>query len=134
MKLKIKNNLINQKGQAVLFIVLIIMFALFFIGLSLTNMIFNQTKTTRNIYLSTQAYYLSDSGTEIILYKTRGTGEINPSVDPSPLISGNVDFNEDGIVDGYFEVIRESSSPLRLKTIGKYNKTSRSIELSWENN
>ncbi len=132
MKFETKKNIKNQEGQVSLLIVLIIMFSLSFISLSFTDMIFKQTKTTKNIYRSTQSYYLADTGAEILLYKTRNTEEINPSSDSSPLISiQGVDFNGNGNDDGFFEVTRENSHPLRLKIVGIYENTARAVELSW---
>ena len=133
MKFKIKNNIKNQKGQAALLIVLIIMLLLSFVSLTLANMVFKQTKITRNVYQSVQAYYLADTGTERLLYKTRNTKEITPSSDSSPLIPNQgVDFDGDGHDDGFFKATREADSPLELKIVGTYRNTARAVELSWE--
>lgn len=95
-------------------------------------MTLKQTKITRNIYQSVQAYYLADSGAEILLYKIKGTGEINAILDFSPLIPNQgIDFDGDGNDDGFFEASRESDSPLELRIIGTYRDTARTVELSW---
>lgn len=132
MKYKIKKNIKNQNGQAALFIVFVIMFLLLFVGLFLADIALKQIKITRNIYQSVQAYYLADTGTEILLYKIRSTGEINPVSDSSPLISNQgVDLNGNSIDDGFFKVTREKDSPLELRIIGTYKDTARTVQLSW---
>ena len=122
----------NQNGQVALLIVFTVMFFLLFVGLFLANMTVKQTKITRNVYQSVQAYYLADTGAEILLYKVKGTGEINAILDFSPLIPNQgIDFDGDGNDDGFFEASRENDSPLRLRIIGTYRDTARTVELSW---
>ena len=132
MEYKIIKIIKNKNGQVVLLIVFTVMFFLLFVGLFLANMTLKQTKITRNIYQSVQAYYLADTGAEILLYKIKGTNEIDAVVGPSPLIPNQgIDLDGDGDLDGFFEATRETDSPLELRIIGTYRDTARTVELSW---
>ena len=131
-----KRNLIiikkNQKGQAALLIVLIIMGLLLFVGLVLTNMTAKQTKTTRDSLQSVQAYYLADAGAERLLYLTKASGA---TMDPGEYEAGNplkeTFFNESIPGIGSMVAIKTSDSPLRVKVTGYFKNTARAVELSY---
>jgi len=127
--MKNKNLIIkkNEKGQATLLIVLIVMGMLLFVGLALTNMTAKQTKITGDSLQSVQAYYLADTGAERLLYLTKTTGMINPS-----------DYAEDDTLFtavipnlGKTEAVKISDSPLAIKVTGYYRNTARAVELSY---
>ncbi|MEA1937421.1 MAG: hypothetical protein U9N04_04935 [Patescibacteria group bacterium] len=131
----------NQKGQAALLIVLIVMGLLLFVSLVLTNMIAKRTKTTNDALQSVQAYYLADSGTEQLLYLCKAlpeghSDEVKPASGSSDLIPSGpgkqgIDFDGGG-VDGYFKAVREQSAPLLvLKITGYYKNTARAVRLSY---
>ena len=117
----------NQKGQAALLIVLIIMGLLLFVGLVLTNMTAKQTKTTRDSLQSVQAYYLADAGAERLLYLTKVTGTIDPGppAEGAELFKVTI-FSADDII-----AIKTSSSPLKIKITGYFKNTARAVELSY---
>lgn len=115
----------DQTGQIAIFVIFVILFLLLFVGLFLANMTLKQTKITRNIYESVQAYYLADAGTERILYKMKIDG-VNPSTDDITLLNDSIA----GVGSFKYNVVL--SSPLKIKTSGIYKGTSRAIELSWE--
>jgi hypothetical protein len=127
MEYKISRGVINQKGQVALLIVMIIMLLLLFVSLFLANLIIKQTKITSNIHKSIQAYYLADTGTEMLLYKINA-GTIKPGDfdTPSNLLSGSIG----GL--GSFKADKVNDSPLEIKISGIYKEASRAVELSWE--
>ena len=118
----------NERGQAALLMVLIIMFLLLFIGLFLTNTVLKQIRATKNTEQFTQAYFLADTGTEKILYELKkGNINLNNFNIGDDLFGGNV--NIAGLGD--FNVILENDSPLVIKVKGVYKNTARVIEISW---
>lgn len=137
MKNKILKNTQNQKGQAALFIVFVIMSLLLFIGLFLTNMTIKQIKITRNTLYSIQAYYLADMGAERVLWGLRSVGG-DKDVSTFPNINDNIHSqninNLTGIAtsNGSYRAIRISPiETLNIKVSGEYRETSRAVELSW---
>ena len=118
----------NERGQAALLMVLVIMFLLLFIGLFLTNAVVKQIKATRNAEQFTQAYFLADTGTEKMLYELKnGTIDLNDFNIGDDLFSGNVNIT--GL--GSFGAVLIDDSPLIIKVKGVYKNTSRAIEISW---
>ena len=117
----------DQKGQAALLIVLIVMGMLLFVGLALTNMTAKQTKITRDSLQSVQAYYLADAGAERLLYLTKTTGTINPG----DHAEGAILFTADIPGLGKAEAVKINDSPLGIKVTGYYRNTARAVELSY---
>jgi len=120
---KNSNNISSQNGQVALFIVFVLMSLLLFVGLFLTNETIKQTKTTRSVYDSVQAYYLADAGAERVLYEFKA-GTLNPSVDGPVLLNETVG-------DGSYKVEVVSNLPLKIKSTGVYKEVARAVELSW---
>ena len=127
--MKNKNLIIkkNEKGQAALLIVLIIMGLLLFVGLALTNMTAKQIKVTGDSLQSVQAYYLADAGAERLLYLTKATSTIDPSHynEGDVLFTASI-FDTDDII-----AVKTSDSPLGIKVTGYYRNTARAVELSY---
>ena len=117
----------NQKGQAALFITLIVMFILLLVGLSVSRTAFKQTKITRSVQRSAQAYCLADTGTEHILYNIKS---VSPCPDPGPfpiLLIPSVNF-----AGGSYEANRIGCNPdPEVKIFGVFEKTNRAIEISY---
>ena len=113
----------NQKGQAALFITLIVMFILLLVGLSVSKVAFEQTKISRSAQQSAQAYYLADTGTEHILYEIRING-----LDPC---GGDSLVPDTNFAGGSYEMSLEGCGPMAIKISGIFEKTNRAIEISY---
>lgn len=120
---KISNRINNQDGQVSLFIVIVVMFLLLFVGLFLANISIKQTKVTNNIYKSVQAYYLADAGAERVLYEIK-VNALDPNVFGPVLLDENIG-------DGSYKVKIINDSPLKIKSTGVYQEIARAVELSW---
>ncbi len=126
---KILKNIREENGQAALLMVLIVMMLLLFVGLFLTKTVVKQIKMTKNAEQFTQAYFLADTGTEMILYKIfkEKTINLNDFNNGDSLSGGSVDI----VGLGSFNTILENDSPLVIKTEGVCKNTARAIEISW---
>lgn len=74
--LNIKN---NQKGFAALFITILVLAVIFGIAVSITILTLGEQKISRNIILSSQAYYLAEAGIEDAVYRMKSEMNIPPS-------------------------------------------------------
>ena len=125
----------NQKGQAALFITLIVMFILLLVGLSVSRVAFEQTKIARSAQQSAQAYYLADTGTEHILYEMKNGGVSTcPPIPPPPvlLIPKAPPPDTESFAGGSYEVNHTGCNPNpEIKISGVFEKTNRAIEISY---
>jgi len=126
MNKKFIKDIDNQKGQVAMLITLTTMFLILFVGLFLTNELLKQVKTTLNKLHSSQAYYLADTGAELISYRLIRVGDLDISTynDNQVILSENI-FN------GNYRVVYVDSGSVRVNSIGEYKQTSRNIRLEW---
>lgn len=116
----------NQSGEIILFVVFVILFMVMFVGFFVSRLIVWQTKVSLNWANSVQAYYITDSGVESVMYLL-ATSE-NVSVKKGDRIT-MPDFAFDS--KPVAEVTR-ADTVLQIEVNGVYkDSASRAIQLSW---
>src|SRR5680860_19611 len=131
----------SQKGQAALFVTMVITSLIVFIGYFVTNIAIKQTKTVIDVTNSVQAFYNADLGVEAVLdevsifpyhiLETDPTDTVNIDTSSGPVKIPV--YGEDGI-DEYDVFVDDNEAPspeLVIKVRGYYKNTMRSIQLSW---
>jgi len=128
---KITKTASNRRGQASLLITFIVMTLLLFVALFLTELVLKQTKVTSNIYNSLQAYYLADTGTEVLIYRINLSIGDPDRIDPGDYNVGDVLLSRTLDSNSSFSVVKTSDSPLKMRISGVYKNVARAVELSW---
>lgn len=113
----------NQRGQTAIILAILVLAAILTIGLGLSALALNQIKTMRAVGFSVEALYAADAGAEQCLYQVRqATGS-----ECGAAGGGTTSIT---LSNGSSFTATKSAGRL-IDSLGKYQTTSRKIELSW---
>jgi hypothetical protein len=114
----------NQQGQSAIILAVLVLSAILTIGLGLSVLALNQIKTMRTVGFSVEALYAADAGAEKCLYQVRQKTGSECGASGGGATSAQ-------LPNGSSFTATKSPGPL-INSLGRYQTTSRKVELSWE--
>lgn len=133
----------NNKGSAI-FLVVLLLAGVLTVSLGAASLIVSGIAQGRTQTYSTKAYFAAEAGVERVLWEVRKNGADfsgcdvddyivfdNTNNPPNPAVCDNIlqSYNLSNAASYY--VIYKSSSPITFQSVGSYQQTIRSVEVSY---
>lgn len=126
---KTNKQLNKQQGQVTIFVSMVTLTLILFIGLGISSILTSQIKMTSEASQSVVAFYAAEAGAERCLYEVRKVK--TPGFTPCLLVSfTNVPVGEAIYTVNY--AVTPDGIVRTIRSTGTYLKTNRAVEIEWE--